>query len=309
VAVFCNDNAGAGASPGDIHDAIARHGHSVVQLLEKDQGLERLFDRPCDLVVAAGGDGTVASVAREVAGRRVPMAMLPLGTANNLARSFGWTGTFDEIIDGWRLDRAGDADLGLARGRFGTRRFLESVGGGIVTRVIADMDEHPTVDEMSPGTQFAMAIDRYSRVMASLVARPWTFRIDGADVEGQFLLVEVMNARSIGPNFEAVADSDPCDGFFTVAIAREAHREVLSGYWSARRHADAPAPPALERILARDVEIIATEEIHVDDEVFTRDEAGGVSLAVEQGAFRVLLGPAPTRRPGPASSQSLRLAR
>jgi diacylglycerol kinase family enzyme len=89
VAVFYNNDAGSGVSTRDIHDAIARHGHSLVQLLEKDQGIERLLDRPCDLVVAAGGDGTVATVAREVARRRVPMAMLPLGTANNVALDFG----------------------------------------------------------------------------------------------------------------------------------------------------------------------------------------------------------------------------
>lgn len=292
VAVFYNNDAGWGVSARDIQDAIARHGHALVQLLEKDQGIERLFDRPCDLVVAAGGDGTVATVAREVARRRVPMAMLPIGTANNVALDFGWTGTFDEIIGGWQLDRACDADLGIARGPFGTRHFLESVGGGIVTRVIADMDEHPTAGDMSPDTQLAMAIERYARVMASLAARPWTMRIDGTEVEGDFLLVEVLNTRSIGPNFEVASDSDPCDGLFTIALAREAHRDALSDYWAARLRGAVPPPLALERRLARQVDIIATEEIHIDDEVFTRHDAGHVSVVLDPGLVRILIGPA-----------------
>ncbi len=242
-------------------------------------------------MVAAGGDGTVATVARELAGRGEPMAILPLGTANNVARGFGWTGTFDEIIGSWQLDRACDADLGIARGPFGTRRFLESIGGGLVTRVIADMDAHPTAGDMPPDTQLALAIERYARVMASLVPRPWTLRIDGTKVEGDFLLVEVLNARSVGPNFEVAGDSDPCDGLFTVALARDAHRDALRDYWAARRRGDVPPPPALERILARHVDIIATAEIHVDDEVFTRDDAGHVSVAVDPGAVRILRGP------------------
>jgi diacylglycerol kinase family enzyme len=40
-----------------------------------------------DLVVAAGGDGTVGAVASHLAGSELPLAILPLGTANDVARS------------------------------------------------------------------------------------------------------------------------------------------------------------------------------------------------------------------------------
>ena len=63
--------------------------------------MERLFDRAADLIVAVGGDGTVASVAREVAGHDVPLAVLPVGTANNIAFSLGCDGPLDELIDHW----------------------------------------------------------------------------------------------------------------------------------------------------------------------------------------------------------------
>ena len=42
-----------------------------------------------DLVVAAGGDGTVSAVARLLAGRGTPLAILPTETANNIARCVG----------------------------------------------------------------------------------------------------------------------------------------------------------------------------------------------------------------------------
>src|SRR5690242_10574604 len=40
-----------------------------------------------DLVVAAGGDGTVGAVATHLTGSELPLAILPLGTANDVARS------------------------------------------------------------------------------------------------------------------------------------------------------------------------------------------------------------------------------
>jgi diacylglycerol kinase family enzyme len=40
-----------------------------------------------DLVVACGGDGTVAACAEGVTGTRVPLAVIPLGTGNLLARN------------------------------------------------------------------------------------------------------------------------------------------------------------------------------------------------------------------------------
>lgn len=76
------------------HDAIARQGLRVLERVSVEE-LERLrpwlasdaLARP--IIVAAGGDGTVGAVANYVARTGAALGILPLGTANNVARSLG----------------------------------------------------------------------------------------------------------------------------------------------------------------------------------------------------------------------------
>jgi YegS/Rv2252/BmrU family lipid kinase len=70
------------------------------------------------LVVVGGGDGTIRAVLPAVASREVVLGILPLGTANNFARSVGvpmdLVGAVDAIADG----RPIAVDLGLIDGEF-----------------------------------------------------------------------------------------------------------------------------------------------------------------------------------------------
>ncbi len=67
--------------------AVEEHGVGTEELMPEKvrQALEK---RP-DLVVVAGGDGTVRLVASELVGRDIPLAIIPVGTFNNLALSLG----------------------------------------------------------------------------------------------------------------------------------------------------------------------------------------------------------------------------
>ncbi|MBA3895362.1 MAG: diacylglycerol kinase, partial [Gemmatimonadales bacterium] len=68
----------------------------------KKQDLGEALEDPGDLVVVAGGDGSIKKVAIAMAGRGVPLAILPIGTANNIAKSLGALGSMGELIEGWR---------------------------------------------------------------------------------------------------------------------------------------------------------------------------------------------------------------
>jgi hypothetical protein len=101
VSLFFNKNAGDGVTLDHIRDAIEQRGHELVRVIENRTNMERLLEERPDIVVAAGGDGTIAHVARLLAHRGIPLAILPLGTANNIAKSVGITASIEDVIGGW----------------------------------------------------------------------------------------------------------------------------------------------------------------------------------------------------------------
>src|SRR5688500_5254852 len=68
---------------------LERAGYDATYVSAKGKHWKDALDDPGDLVVVAGGDGTTAKVAKRIAGLGVPLAILPAGTANNVARSLG----------------------------------------------------------------------------------------------------------------------------------------------------------------------------------------------------------------------------
>lgn len=93
VAVVYNPTCGTGADV--VREALAAAGLSDLDWLEtttEDPGAavtRRAIRDGAGLVVVAGGDGTVMACVTAVAGSDVPLAVLPVGTGNLLARNFG----------------------------------------------------------------------------------------------------------------------------------------------------------------------------------------------------------------------------
>src|SRR5205085_9506431 len=125
----------------DLRKLLKKAGHKVRYHSSKDGEWKRSLKKPADLVVVAGGDGTVGKVARRMVGRGVPMAVLPSGTANNIARSLGLLERpLEELIRGWENARRVKLDAGVAVGPWGERNFVEGLGAGIFAELLAQPD-------------------------------------------------------------------------------------------------------------------------------------------------------------------------
>ena len=87
--LFHNPTAGHKATKDDILAAMKLADFDVRYISVKDASLEEAFEKKADLFVIAGGDGTITEVLTKLPDRTMPVALLPLGTANNIARSLG----------------------------------------------------------------------------------------------------------------------------------------------------------------------------------------------------------------------------
>src|SRR5690606_31252171 len=95
------------------------------------------IDAGAQLVIAAGGDGTVSAVADGLIGSDVPMGILPLGTANVLARELGLPLDPDATCAVLASSRE-TATLDVMR--VGGRPFFTQVGVGLDSLMIRDTD-------------------------------------------------------------------------------------------------------------------------------------------------------------------------
>src|SRR5262245_40068409 len=97
------------------------------------------------MVIAAGGDGTVAKAVKWVDDRTTPIGILPLGGANNIARSFGLSRAWQDIPARWKYGECRRLDVGIAQGPWGKRLFIEGCGLGALAQTISEgkQVEHP----------------------------------------------------------------------------------------------------------------------------------------------------------------------
>jgi diacylglycerol kinase family enzyme len=128
-----------------VDKALDEHGFAGtlwLETTEDDPGstmARRAIEETVDLVVVAGGDGTVRVVCAELAGTAIPVAVLPAGTGNLLARNLGISldleTALSEVLGGSerRIDSVQVEGDGLD-----PDRFVVMAGLGLDAVIIAD---------------------------------------------------------------------------------------------------------------------------------------------------------------------------
>jgi diacylglycerol kinase family enzyme len=284
LCLYWNSNAGGAISLDEVSALLVAAGHQLECVVERPTELPEVFEVAIDCVVAAGGDGTVARAGRALAGGNIPLAILPLGTANNIASSLGIGGSPEEAIAAWRHQRVVRIDVGVIQ-HDGETRFLESVGAGLVVAGInAGRDAIPKNGD--PVSNVARARELYVETIRHLEPRHCDITIDGTSIAGDYLLIEVLNIPSVGPGVSLSAEVSPADGLLSVVVATEAEREQLAAYLSELRNGE-PASAGLKSWRAGHVELRGLEEFHVDDEVRSAHGAA-VTLGIKPAALAVM---------------------
>jgi diacylglycerol kinase (ATP) len=247
----------------------------------------------------AGGDGTVGKVARNLAGTRTPIAILPAGTANNIAKTLGISGKpFQRLIRGWSTARSVNFDAGMADGPWGHKCFIEGFGTGFFAEAMPKLDAMKNAnrtDSRKPGKDINSAWRILHKQLERSRAKKLTVRLDGKDFSGDYLLLETLNIRYLGPNLELVPKAQINDGFFDVAFITNRERPKFSRYLIDRSNGKrGRANLAIRR--CRHLEIkLARFPVHIDDETWPKGDnempvrPRTIHIKVQSAAFVVLL--------------------
>lgn len=192
-----------------------------------------------EMAIAAGGDGTVASLATEVPDRSVPIAILPMGGSNNVARALGIRQSVEAVIAGLNNAREKRLTVGSVTGPFGRKGFLEAVGLGALNQSIELVDESPNTPEEK--RENGRAAFRETLRTAKPIA--CAVDIDGRCFEGPWLLVEILNIGAIGPRLPFAPKADTQDKLLDILLVGETDRDAMMG-WA--EHFSGPPPARLE---------------------------------------------------------------
>jgi len=212
-----------------------------------------------DVIAACGGDGTISEVARGLSGTGIPLAVLPGGTSNVLARELGIP-----------LDLEGAARL-LKTGRLRSvrvllandRPFLLWAGAGLDARVMGHMSLALKRRLGRAGIFLTAASEflRYEFPRLSVL-------VDGSDHPATFAVV--CHARHYGGDWVITPEASPeSDEMDVLLFDRHSHWDLFRLFFAIQRGRAAHLGRGLARVVrGRRVEIRSREaypvEVHVD---------------------------------------------
>lgn len=282
-----NPSAGSGRlSAGQIVELIREAGFAPRYISTKDENLPDLLSEVSGLVIAAGGDGTVARVVTRLQ-QPIPVAILPLGTANNIARAFGITGTIEEIISGLDGGSEHKLDVGVASGPFEERRFLESVGVG----ALADATTKTAKGEGSIAKQIESGRDAFRKVLRKAKPIDATIAIGEKTIHGDVLFAEVMNIGFVGPNLRLAPQADVGDGKLDVVVLPAERREEMLEWLEDPEREAPPVHVESGRSIALDKN---GATLRIGDKPMTDVGEGEVRIEIEHSPVTILV-PAPVK--------------
>jgi diacylglycerol kinase (ATP) len=293
ITVIHNPTSGfAQLSKDELLSRLRNQGYQAVYRSSKTDDLSQVLQDPGSLVVVAGGDGTVGKVAKHLVGRGVPIGLLSLGTANNIARTLAGFGYASQQITAWDSSQRKPYDVGLVQGIWGEMMFLEAVGFGIFAKLITVMDNDKNKRQRtSSGREDELhdVLVTLCEILSQYKAYDCSVMLDGVDYSGQYLAVEVMNIRSIGPNVDLAPQADPGDGMFDVVFISENDREGLNTYINKRLRGEAATLKTTVRRAKRiTIALTGRLQAHIDDEIVSTDSSAALDVTLNPSALEFL---------------------
>lgn len=176
----------------------------------------RAVSRGYDLIVAAGGDGTIYEVVNGIAGQkaRPALGIIPCGTTNDLARAIGIPKSISRSCEVIKKGKKKRIDLG----RINDRYFINIAGGGSLTNL--------TYEVPSKLKTMLGQIAYYVKGLEKLPSlHPIRVKMESRKevlLDEEIMIFLVANSHSVG-GFEKLApNADLSDGKLDVIVVKKA---------------------------------------------------------------------------------------
>ena len=235
-----------------------------------------------DTIVAAGGDGTVHSVAQAMVNSSLRMGILPMGTANNVARVLRLPLDVTEAMKVIAEGHVRHIDVGRVAGKY----FLEAAEVGLFADAFAAFGN----DEPRKYQIF-----RLLKVLGPMFWNPpvrnLQLTLDGVVEKDEAIWIAVSNSAFIGDNMELAPGAKMEDGKFDVVIVGAMERHEVLQFALALHRGKHLELPKVRRVRASSVEIRRIHRSHRALPVHADAEIVGYTptrLEVIAGSLRVL---------------------
>jgi diacylglycerol kinase (ATP) len=222
------------------------------------------------MVVAAGGDGTIAEVASGLMGSTARLGIIPLGTANVLAHELGLPFAPRAVAAALAFGRTRLLWPGLAHGPDSTRLFVQMLGVGFDAHVVHTLPI-PLKRVFGRGAyvmQSLHALFRYNYV-------PIHLRLDG--VETTTASVIVSKGILYGGNYRVARDAIPAEPGFSVVLFDRSGPSATLLYGAALPINLLGRAPGVRHVRAHRVDFIGNTRIPAQSD---GDPAGCAPLSV-----------------------------
>jgi YegS/Rv2252/BmrU family lipid kinase len=239
-----------------------------------------------DLVLACGGDGTVTASAAGLVATGIPLAIIPLGTGNLLARNLGLPIDLGHALTVALTGGNRQLDVGVANGRL----FLTMAGLGLDAKMLDDASE-AVKRRFGWGAYVGSALrhlwDRPMRV---------SLRTDsGSPLQRRASVIIVGNVGTLQGGLPLLPGAQPDDGRLDMVVLTA---RTLAGWLAVALHVLLRRPGATARVIRRtctevSVEVDRAHRWEIDGEVMGRTRE--LIVTVRPGALLVRV---PATSPG-----------
>ena len=229
-----------------------------------------------DMILAAGGDGTVGQVVDGIVSapgepaEKPMLGILPMGTGNVLAKDLGYPipnpvrpfvfrEAIQKILDG----KVFQVDVGRANGK----HFLSWCGVGFDAKVAQEVESHPEQKRLLGKAAFVIA---GMMILNTYVGHKATVLVDGETVTRRVIMVLISNIQLYARFVRIAHDAKLDDGLLDIYLfeGEGGFSVIKHGFTLLFRPSPPFRPPSMLSFKGKHIEILSKEPIpvHLDAE-------------------------------------------